>query len=213
MAKTSGPLLSFGALGTIGQTITFSKWKGRPYARQRVIPANPQTTAQTRVRDAFRNLNSIWKLADTLLVSPWDLFATGQVLTGRNAFIGQNQRILLPESDMLKMIGSPGAKGGLPPVSIIVTPGVGELTVDFTNPALPPGWTLDSAVATAIVDGDIATITDFVTVTAEDAVTQNSVDLTGLDTVAYSVMAWLAWTKPDGTKAYGASLNGTGTPT
>ena len=46
MAKVTGGLLSLSSSGSIADTLTFSKWKGRPYVRQRVVPANPQSTAQ-----------------------------------------------------------------------------------------------------------------------------------------------------------------------
>lgn len=53
MAKVTGPLMSFEASGTLGDTITFAKWVGRPYVRRHVIPANPQTAAQEDTRNAF----------------------------------------------------------------------------------------------------------------------------------------------------------------
>jgi len=43
MSKLTGPLLSFGARGQIGKAMVTSTWKGVPYARQYVVPANPQT--------------------------------------------------------------------------------------------------------------------------------------------------------------------------
>ena len=54
MAKTTGPLFSLEASGTIGNTITYSRWKGRPYVRRRVIPVNPMTADQIKVRNAMR---------------------------------------------------------------------------------------------------------------------------------------------------------------
>jgi hypothetical protein len=47
MAKTTGPLFSLTASGTVGNTITYSNWKGRPYVRRRVIPMNPQLHKRT----------------------------------------------------------------------------------------------------------------------------------------------------------------------
>ena len=54
MAKTTGPLFSLTASGTVGKTITYSNWKGRPYVRRRVIPLNPMTDGQMDVRNALR---------------------------------------------------------------------------------------------------------------------------------------------------------------
>ena len=50
MAKVTGPLLSFDASGSVGNTATYSKWKGRNYTRLRVIPRNPQSDGQAEVR-------------------------------------------------------------------------------------------------------------------------------------------------------------------
>lgn len=214
MAKPTGPLLSFGARGTIAKTATYSSWKGRGYVRQRVIPANPNSTGQQSTRNAFSVSSEIWKSAPTLFQAPWDRFAVGQVLTGRNRFMGDYVSTLRGLANMDTMPFSPGAKGGLAPVSIALTPGVGQITVDFTNPAAPTGWTLASAIAAAIADDD-PEATVLTTVTAgEDAATQAQVILTGLTAAQlYVVGGWLRWTKPDGSVAYGASINDTATPT
>jgi len=53
MAKVTGPLMSLDASGTVANTTTFSKWKGRNYVRLRVIPQNPQSVAQQAVRSAL----------------------------------------------------------------------------------------------------------------------------------------------------------------
>lgn len=50
MAKVTGPLMSLDASGTVAKTATFSKWKGRNYVRQRVIPHNPQSPNQQLTR-------------------------------------------------------------------------------------------------------------------------------------------------------------------
>lgn len=214
MAKPTGPLLSLGASGTIAETLTYSRWKGRPYIRQRVIPANPKTVEQQKTRNAFTWASDAWKNFPTLGRSPWDRFAQGQVLSGRNAFIGQNTAILRPAVVVDDWIGSPGAKGGLAPESILVTPGVGTLTVDFTNPTPPTGWTLDSAIATLLPAQDPQSETFKLGPTDEDAVTQSSIIFAGLDNaVIYTVSAWLQWSKPDTSIAYGASINANEQPT
>jgi len=56
MAKATGPLFSLEASGTIGKTVTYSRWKGRPYVRVRVIPLNPYIAAQVRARNLIRCL-------------------------------------------------------------------------------------------------------------------------------------------------------------
>lgn len=214
MAKITAPLLSFGGAGTIGKAVTFASWRGTAYARQRVVPANPQTVAQTATRTVFTSGSQLWKLAPALLKAPWDRFAAGQPLLGRNAFIGRFVTDQRGEADLTGMAFSPGAKGGTPPTSISLTPGSGQIQVDFVNPAPPPGWTLESAVAAAILDQDPSAMTDFKVTADEDDVSQAQVTLTGLtSSVLYVVGAWLRWSKPDGTTAYGASISDTATPT
>lgn len=205
MAKINGPFLALGASGTIASTLTASRWKGRPYIRQRVIPSNPQTTAQTLTRDIFRNLSSVWTVADALVQAPWQRFVQGLVQTDRNAFMGQNVANLRGEVDLANFIFSPGAKGGLPPTSVVFTPGIGQVVVDFTTPAPPTGWVLQAAVAAAILDGAPESLVNFNTVAGQDIVTFNQVTLTGLAAGTYAVGGWLRWQKPDLSIAYSAS--------
>lgn len=212
MAVPTGPLLSFGASGTLAKTMVFSKWKGRPYVRRHVIPANPQTAAQTLTRNAFTFSSNVWKAAPTLLRAPWERFAQGQVLSGRNAFIGKNTQNLRPEVDILLWIGSPGAKGGLAPVSAVLTPVSQGFDVAVSAPAVPTGWTLTSAVAAALETQNPQTGTEFLITAADEDPFASPVMLTGLLALtSYTVATWLTWTKPDGSLAYGASLNDTDT--
>lgn len=214
MAKPTAPLLSFGASGTVAKTAVFSKWKGRPYVRQHVIPGNPRSTEQTTTRTTFANAGAIWKASPSLFQAPWDLFAKGQVLTGRNAFMGRFVADLRGLANMDLMPFSPGAKGGLAPLTITLTPGANQIQVQTTNPTAPTGWTLAAMVAACIADDDPETTTLFTMTAGSDAVTFNDVTLTGLTTAQlYVCGAWLQWTKPDGSTAYGASINDTATPT
>lgn len=214
MAKPTGPLLSLDASGTLADTITFSKWRGVSYARQRVIPSNPQSSEQTLTRNVFKWTSDMWRTAPSLARAPWTAFAQGQPYTDRNQFIGKNTESLRSLTDLSAFIGSPGAKGGIATTSIALTPGSNQIAVAFTNPAAPTGWTLQSAIAAAIRDQDPQTeLLDTWTVD-EDDTTQNSVTLTGLvATELYYVAAWLRWVKPDGTIAYGPSVLDSATPT
>lgn len=213
MAKVDGPLLSLGGSGTIAGTMTYSKWKGRPYARRRVDPANPNSSEQQLTRNAFAWSSNVWKVAGALWRAPWTLYAKGQVLTDRNAFQGFATRSLRGETDLNEMVFSPGAKGGLPPVDITLTPSSGAINVAFTNPAAPTGWAIASAIAVAIPQQDPQSAILYNSVEAEDDSTMNDVDLTGLENgTEYEVGAWLKWTKADGSVAYSVSLNDQATP-
>ncbi len=212
MAIPTGPLLSFGASGSIAKTVVFSKWKGRPYVRRHVIPANPKTAAQDLTRNAFTFSSNMWKASPTLLRAPFERFATGQVLTGRNAFIGKNTQILRPEVDVLLWVGSPGAKGGLAFNSVGLTPTSQGFDVTNTVPATPTGWSFQAGVAAALESQDPQSGTDYLISAAEDLVEGDPVQLTGLLALTeYTVAAWIRWVKPDGSIAYGAAINATDT--
>lgn len=72
MAKTTGPLFSLEAHGTVGKTVTYSNWKGRPYVRRRVIPLNPFETDQVAARNRIRTLGNCqtWCKATLLITTP-----------------------------------------------------------------------------------------------------------------------------------------------
>ena len=214
MAKLTGALLSFASSGSIAKTLVYSKWKGRPYARQHVNPANPRTSAQVLTRNAFTWLTKVFGFGTAQFVATWQLAATGQVLTDRNAWVKANLPTLRPATDITGILFSAGAKGGLPPASIAVAAGAGQLTVTLGTPALPTGWTITQAIAVAVASQDPQSGTLYTMTEAVDASTPYAPVITGLTPAqAYEVGGWFEFTKPDGTTAYGASLQGTGTPT
>lgn len=209
MAKVNGPLLSFGGRGQIGSTMVMSKWRGVPYARQYVIPANPQTEAQQRNRKTFALLREMWKVAPGPIIQAWDLFAQGRPFLGVNKWVGENVRVFKGQEDMNNVIFSPGAKGGTPPVAFTADPGAsaGEIDVNFVLPTAPSGWTLTSIAAAAFHD---QLPYDFFTgpfVSGTAAAPATSLTLTGLgDAEACQVGGWLIWTKPNGETAVSASI-------
>ena len=207
MAKTTAPLLSFDARGSIGKVQTYSSWRGISYARKHVIPANPKTTGQVLTRDIFAALELRWKQAGPIAREPWDRFAVGQKFVGRNAYLGKNIAATRGDADMANYIGSPGAKGGLPPSTLVLTTVAGlGIEAVVTVPAAPTGWTLTGAQVTCLVDqAPEGTVADVIQ-EGEDLATPFQVDFTGLTAVTYFVQAWLKWAKPDSSVAYGASI-------
>jgi len=214
MAKVTGPLLSLGAGGSIAKTQVYSTWKGRPYVRRHVIPSNPDTSEQRLTRNLFTWANNVWKNSPAGLTDPWNLFATGQVLTGRNAFVGKNVKAMREETDLDLMVFSPGAKGGVAPSTVVATGGNDSISVAITAPAVPTGWTLVRSWAACLPQQDPQTGVAYIPVVASAAANPWTVDLTGLlDATLYEVGAWLEWEKPDESIAYSASLNDTATTT
>lgn len=208
MAKITGPLLSFGARGSIGKTIVAAAWKGRSYMRQHVIPANPNTTAQQQQRALFRWLNAVYKTAPALVTAAWDAYASGQVMTGRNGFLKINGPLLFGETDLIKLTFSGGAKGGLPTGGIAAVGGANQITITVTAPELPPGWTIAQAEAAVIVDQDPYTENLYTISAGFDASAAYEIVITGLEAATtYQVAAWFKYNKPDASIAYGpASL-------
>lgn len=66
--------MSLDASGTVADTITFSKWKGRNYTRQRIIPSNPNTSGQQAVRSV---IGTLAKACHAVLTSYADSMSVG----------------------------------------------------------------------------------------------------------------------------------------
>lgn len=215
MAKPTGGLMALDARGQLGKTLVYSTWRGRNYVRRLVIPANPQTTAQTETRGVFAWLQATWKIAPTGAQTPWTAAAKGRPLTDRNLFGKANIAVLRTATTLAGFVFSPGANAGLAAASITVTPGATQLTVTATAPTAPTGWTLASMELAVLLDADphveAAGTIQVANVAAPGPYTHV---FTGLTTASlYRASAWPVWTKPDLTTAYGPGLNGSGTPT
>lgn len=214
MAKVKGPLLSLGASGQIGKSLVFGDWRGVKYAREHVVPANPNTTAQQLTRNTFTGADDQFKRMLTLAQAVWDASAVGKPFTARNKFISTFVRNLRGDADMTDYQGSPGVNGGLPLLSFtpVTGGGAGEIDVVAEIPPEPVGWTHDAVIYTAFLDRDPADpMTDFMeeleslaAAWAPGPPPVSSDTLTGLLTGQdYAVSAWLRSTRADGVTAYG----------
>jgi hypothetical protein len=174
-----------------------------------VIPGNPQTAAQTTTRTTFATLREMWKLLATDGRAPWDAFATGRQFLGLNAFVGENMRVVRGDANFNDFLGSPGARGGLPPTSMVGSTGSGSGEVDatFVLPTPPAGWTQDNIIAMAFPDQDPALDFGGPMVVGIEANPTLVVTLGSLGSgVACQVAGWVEWTKPNGQKAYSVSI-------
>lgn len=206
MAKTTAPLLSMEASGQIGSTLVASKWKGRAYMRRYTIPANPNTAGQQLTRNTFRWLNNVWKFMPGSATGAWQLYAETSRITDRNGFIKLNNGPLREETDLANMVLSPSAKSGLIAAAVTPTPAAGQITVDLTPPVLPTGWTVTKAYAACIRDQDPQTEAFYEVTAGSDATSTYQVILAGLDAADYLVGGWFEFARPDGTPAFGQSL-------
>ncbi len=214
MAKTTAPMLSFSAAGSIAKTLVYAKWRGISYGRQHVIPANPKSTAQTVTRNTFATLREMYKRTGTVTRAPWDAFAKGRPFTGMNKFVGENLRLIHGEADMDLFYASPGAGGGLAFPTLLVQTGSssGEIDATLTAPALPTGWSITNAHAMAFPQQAPDTVFSGTLVEGSDAAAPYEITLAGLGAAAAVVVsAWFEYEKPDGKTAYSVALTDAGT--
>lgn len=108
----------------------FSKWKGINYIRSRVVPANPQSTAQTEVRDALTHLVDAWPLLNAAVKLNLDYFTVGRNKSGFNQYVGTNVPILragnppqlTEDNGYTKLTAWSGAAGGAGQVTLTFAP-------------------------------------------------------------------------------------------
>ena len=214
MPKVTAPLLSFGAKGQIGNAQVYSSWKGIPYARRYVVPANPKTAKQTSNRAVWQMLNAAFLYAPAAVKQAFDAYAIGKPLTGRNKFFQDNMKLLATDpkpAGIDGLIVSPGNGGGLPPTNLALTGAANSIVATVDLPEVPDGWTLSGAVAAAVAQqsptAEFSAKWFVVTVsTGMDTIT-----IPGLtDATEYVVGYFLKWEKPDGQIAYSVSLSATG---
>ena len=91
MATVKGPLFSLGASGTLAGAIVFSTWKGRPYVREHVVPANPRSQAQLGVRQMLKFLSQYWDSLTPAEQADWEEPAAVTNISPFNAFVAYNQ--------------------------------------------------------------------------------------------------------------------------
>jgi len=78
--------------GQAGKAGVFAKWKGRQYRRKYVIPANPKTTMQMRVRGFFKAAVILWHGWSSLQRLVFSYLATGLVMSGFNLLVRRYQK-------------------------------------------------------------------------------------------------------------------------
>ena len=116
MPKWSSPIFT-DIRNALGNSVVFSMWKGRPYMRSWVKPANPQTAKQQANRAVMENLVKRWQtVIDTAdKKAEWNNEALSYQISGYNLFVkwGMASNISCPAT------GSTGS-----PVTITYTLGL-----------------------------------------------------------------------------------------
>ncbi len=214
MSKLTAPLFSLRASGTIGDAITFSSWKGIPYARTRVIPANPNTVNQQEVRGVFETLNNIWLNAPATFRATWNAFAVGKPLIGRNRFVGVNVPLLKGDANLNQLEFSEQTGGAPMPTGAAVVNGVGQVEVTVTPADLPTGWALTEIQGGIILDGDPSPAITRTMQLQADGTAPYVLTFTGLTGAAtYRGGVWAKYTNALGQFVYSRSKLFAGAPT
>jgi len=140
MVKVLGPMMSFEASGTIGKIATFSKWKGRPYVRQRVVPSNPQSALQVSTRAILRFLSQAWIDIGSTPQGSWDDLAAAAQISPFNAYIGRNGSRFREFQSPSQTY--PAAETGTPAVATLdsATGGPSYMDVAFSITTLNDVW-------------------------------------------------------------------------
>jgi hypothetical protein len=133
MVKLAGPCFSLAASGSIADAITFSSWKGRQYARQLVIPENPNSVLQVSVRAMMKFLSQTWKTgvgatpkatwltrAKLTNISPFNAFIAANAARWRE-FQAPSQTDPAPETGTLPVAVFTSATGGPSYADLLLT--------------------------------------------------------------------------------------------
>jgi len=140
MAIVQGPAMSLAASGKLANAIVFSRWKGRPYVRALVTPANPKSGAQTGFRSSMKFLAQNWTDLTDVEKATWLSRANDMIVSNFNAFTSYNQKrwrnFLTPSKE------DPAAEVSTPALAATgaAVAGVRMATITLTDGATPPDW-------------------------------------------------------------------------
>lgn len=142
MAKVTGPLMSIDASGTYAKTLVFSKWKGRNYVRERVIPLNPKSALQLGVRSMMSFLSQAWTGLAAGEKDDYDAGALSKSISAFNEFLSQNlsawQQFITPSKNW----PAESASTGLTVTTQTLTGGAGLCTIEITPSGSTAIWGL-----------------------------------------------------------------------
>lgn len=140
MVKVNAPALSLDASGKLGGAIVFSKWKGRNYVRQLVVPANPKSAMQVGMRAMMKFLSQDWTNLTSEEKATWEDYAAQLIASPFNAFVSRCQRnwrnFLAPsKNDPALRTGTPSTITGWAAAA-----GIRQITLTWTVGTLADGW-------------------------------------------------------------------------
>ena len=140
MVKVRAPAMSLDASGSLAGTLVFSKWKGRNYIRQLVIPTNPKSGGQVGVRAMFKFLSQVWDGLTDANKATWEDRADDMIVSEFNAFMSYNQRRWRDFDTPSKE--DPATETGTAPTGPtgVATPNVRSMTLAISDGANAPDF-------------------------------------------------------------------------
>lgn len=164
MARVNGPAFSLEASGELGRSIVFSKWKGRPYVRQFVIPMNPKSAGQQGIRSMLKFLAKAWAGLSSGIKASYGTLAASRSISPFNEYVSLNQslwRTFNPPSQ-----ATPAAKAHTAATISVqtLTGGIGSVTIALTLTSYTNNWGVaimrsPTTISTPTWDKVIAVIT------------------------------------------------------
>jgi len=113
MVKVTMPMGGFSASGSIGGALVFATTKGRQYARQLVVPSNPNSPGQIATRAMMRFLSQEWAGLSAPQQASWEGLMAADNISAMNAYTRFNMNRWTQWQDPLV---DPGQAAGTNPV-------------------------------------------------------------------------------------------------
>lgn len=140
MVRVKAPALSLEASGSLANALVFSKWKGRPYVRSLVTPANPKSGGQVGMRQMLKWLSQQWSGITAGPQATWETRANQQIISPFNAYVGYNmfrwRDFLAPSTQDPADVGDSAATIG----TTTAVAGVRSITVTIPITTANDGW-------------------------------------------------------------------------
>lgn len=170
MAKTSGPLLSLSASGSVGNALTYKTWKGINVCSIKSQPSNPKTTGQMLGRAFFAAGGKITKKTD--LSGDVVTFVKGIIPAGQSwasyfirEIMGTNNANIVAAKAAYTLVGNAAIKAIFDDAA--AQAGIESVDLDGTaNTQIPAGLALWAAYAASYRLSD-PTAPDVVTAVTE----------------------------------------------
>ena len=130
--------------------IVAATYRGINYVREAVIPANPQSAAQTQQRTKFGRIVKIGsQILTGVINSFWDRLQVGKTLTGFNRFVQHNLNLMSTVFDPTKLVFSVGSLDILASFSGNYNNVSGVLTAEWVSTTPTSGSPTDDVIVAA----------------------------------------------------------------